>query len=223
MKLLSLLFFLAAVLVTGCDSDPADEGVAVPEEVEVEVEEVIDNEQPLEIQEEVADISAEASTETAEELEEKLCALYFLNNETAGLFTIGASVSEVEELAAQYPDIQLEHIELMAEGMAYPSIQLTLDNNQTVTLELTDNTVSRIAVYSELFATDCRVGVGSTYDELVANYDIDGLTWGDGGDPIAIVEQAGMSFLIEPGDWWQMGEVQGDIPADTRVKAILIW
>ena len=221
MKSLSLFIILAAVLATGCGSAPDDEGTAIPEEVELE--EVVETEQPVEIVEEVADVNPEVLTETAEESEEKLCALYFLNNETAGLFTIGASVSEVEELAQQYPEIQLEHIELMAEGMAYPAIQLTLDNNQTVTLELIDNTVSRIAVYSELFATDCCVGVGSTYDELAANYDFGELEWGDAGDPIAIVEEAGMSFLIEPGDWWQMGDVQGDIPADTKIKAILIW
>ena len=225
-----LIFIAILALAPGCDQ--AEQAPAIEEEVsDTEVETVDadmdDDHHGHDHSNHHADTDVEVDCENdaPEELdtEEALSTLYLMDNQAAGLFFIGASVSEVEELAAQYPEVQLEHVEFMAEGMAYPAIELVFDNSGKVELELSYDTVSRITVDSYLFETESGIGVGSHYDELSQAYDFDGLSWGDGGNPIAVVEDAGMSFIIEPGEWWQGADVEGDIPPETEVTAIIVW
>ena len=132
---------------------------------------------------------------------------------------------EAEEIALLYGNVTVEEIDLMIEGSPYPALELTFINSGNVVLELGmyDSTVVRIQINSELFRTVEGIGIGSTYDDLASNYEFDGVVWGDGGEPLVIVEEAGLSFFIEPGDWWQMGDVEGEIPGDTEVTAIILW
>jgi len=151
--------------------------------------------------------------------------LYTLKPGIAGVFVVGSSEHDTFEASLVYSNGTIEEIELMAEGMAYPALKMDFEDSGSILLELsdTDRTVCRIDIDSPLFKTEEGVGIGSTYSDLLNNYSFDGISWGDGGDPLVIVEEAGMSFLLEPGDWWQMGEVQGEIPGDTEISSIIIW
>jgi len=151
--------------------------------------------------------------------------LYTLKSGIAGVFAVGSSEDDTFEASLVYSSGTIEEIELMAEGMAYPALEMNFDDSGSILLELsdTDRTVCRIEINSPLFKTEEGVGIGSTYDDLLNNYSFDGISWGDNGDPLVVVEEAGMSFLLEPGDWWQMGEVQGDIPGNTEITSVLVW
>lgn len=151
--------------------------------------------------------------------------MYVIRNGSVGLFEIGIVKDKVEELALVYDNVEIEEIDLMAEGMPVPTLELTFDNSETITLQLSeaDFAVCRIEVNTDLFTTAEGIGIGSTYGDLESNYAFDAIAWGDGGDPLVIVEEAGLSFIIEPGDWWQMGDVEGEIPGDTEVTAIILW
>lgn len=186
------------------------------------------------VQEELPAITAtDENTETATEIEAETVveeafnerALFTIQNESAGLFQIGITQHNAEELALQYDNVTVEEIDLMTEGMHSPAIQLTFNSGETVILEISerDQTVYRIEIYSSLFKTEEGIGTGSSYHSLESSYEFDEVVWGDGGEPLVIVEDASLSFVIEPGDWWQMGNVEGEIPEDTRVTAVILW
>jgi len=151
--------------------------------------------------------------------------LYLLENGSAGLFAIGLTKDQVEEFSPRYGNVEVREIDLMAEGMATPALELTLEDSGKLILQLSeaDFTVCRITVNSSLFTTEQGIGVGSSYANLDSFYDFDGLQWGDGGEPVAIVEDAGMSFIIASGDWWQAGSVEGEVPGDARITGIILW
>ncbi|MCK5786615.1 MAG: hypothetical protein KAH54_08675 [Candidatus Sabulitectum sp.] len=196
----SLLLMIGAILILACGT-----------EEEAPVQETLTEETPA---------MEETDATAGEELE-----LYVIQDGAAGLFGMDITPEEVEEIALLYGNVTAEEIDLMIEGSPYPAIELTFINSGTVLLELGeyDSTVFRIQINSELFKTAEGIGIGSTYDVLEANYLFDGIAWGDGGEPLVIVEEAGLSFFIEPGDWWQMGDVEGEIPGDTEVTAIILW
>lgn len=200
----SLIFIIPAILALSCGSNGSEEENSVPE---ITVEETA----PEEV---ITDIS---ETDTG--------MMYVLRNESVGLFEIGITQEKVEELAPVYSNVEIAEIDLMTEGMPAPALQLTFDNSGVIILQIneSDLTVYRIEVYSDLFTTEEGIGIGSSYDDLESNYAFDGIAWGDDGNPLVIVPEAGMSFLIEPGDWWQTGNVEGDIPGDTEVTAIILW
>lgn len=159
------------------------------------------------------------------ETQESLYTDFLLQKGAAGLFETYMTQQEVLELAQQFDNITVEETEIFTEGMATAVIELTFDPTGSILLELTeiDPYVYRITVTSELFRTEKGIGAGSTYYELADNYAFDELVWGDAGKPLAIVPEAGMSFIIEDGDWWQPEGIVGDIPEETGITGILIW
>ncbi|MCK5035034.1 MAG: hypothetical protein KAS73_04005 [Candidatus Sabulitectum sp.] len=211
----SLFLITAAILLLACGAED-----------ETPVTEIAQEELP-------ATLSANENTETTTEVvaetivEEVLddAAFYTIQNENAGLFHIGITQEKVEELALQYGNVTVEEIDLFTEGMPAPALELTFNTGETVILEISerDQTVYRIEIYSGLFKTEEGIGTGSSYDDLENNYSFDGVVWGDGGDPLVIVEESGLSFMLEPGDWWQMGDVEGEIPGDTEITAVILW
>ncbi len=210
-----LFLITAAILVLAC-------GAAE----EAPVSEIVQEELPaLAATSENTETASEIQAETVAEEVFDESALYAIRNESAGLFQIGITQQKAEELALQYDNVTVEEIDLFTEGMPAPAIELTFNTGETVILEISesDQTVYRIEIYSSLFKTEEGIGTGSSYDDLQNNYSIDGIAWGDGGDPLVIVEEAGLSFMLEPGDWWQMGDVEGEIPEDTEVTAIILW
>lgn len=213
MKLLFLI--TAAILILACG---AEEETPVPELVQEELPALTTTDENTETTTEVV-----AETIVEEVLDD--AALYTIQNENAGLFHIGITQEKVEELALQYNNVTVEQIDLFTEGMPSPALELTFNTGETAILEIseTDQTVYRIVIYSSLFRTEEGIGTGSSYDDLESNFEFDGIAWGDGGDPIVIVEESGLSFMLEPGDWWQMGDVEGEIPGDTEITAVILW
>lgn len=199
----SFMFVIPAILALSCGSNDSEEGNRTPEIADEETtpEEVL--------------IITESDSEM----------LYVLQDGSAGLFEIGIIREKVEELALEYGNVEITEIDLMTEGMPAPALQLTFNNSEAIILQINerDSAVYRIEVYSSLFTTGDGIGIGSTYDDLENNYSFDGVARSDGGEPLVIVPEAGMSFVIEPGDWWQTGNVEGEVPGDAKVTAIILW
>jgi len=215
----TLVLIVAVILIPGCGTSG-----------ELPAANTVQNDLSSAGTAEEADTSAAVTEELPEEtvpepVEVTDDILYTLKSGIAGVFAVGSSENDTFEAALAYSSGTIEEIELMAEGMAYPALEMNFEDSGSILLELsdTDRTVSRIEINSPLFKTEEGIGIGSTYDDLLNNYSFDGISWGDGGDPLVVVEEAGMSFLLEPGDWWQMGEVQGDIPGNTEITSVLVW
>lgn len=211
----SLFIVTAAILLLACGTE---EETTVPEIAQEELSSIsATNENTETVTEVTAEIVVEEVLDDA--------ALYTIQNENAGLFRIGITQDKVEELALQYNNVTVEEIDLFTEGMPAPALELTFDSGETVILEISegDQTVYRIEIYSDLFKTEEGIGTGSSYDDLENNYSFDGVVWGDGGNPLVIVEESSLSFMLEPGDWWQMGDVEGEIPGDTEITAVILW
>lgn len=153
--------------------------------------------------------------------------LYILGNNHAGLFEFGMTKEDVEELLKLYGEVEIEEVDLMTEGMSAPVLELTFENETSKTLILrlstTDFIIYSISIYSDKFSTEEGIGIGSTYDDLDNNYEFEDVFWGEAGEPFIIVEEISMSFTIEPGDWWQVGAVIGDIPGNAEVIGIFTW
>lgn len=153
--------------------------------------------------------------------------LYTLVENKAGLFECGISEEDVRELSKLYGEVEIVEVDLMTEGMSTPALELTFENETSSTLIFqlseADLTICRMEIYSALFKTENGIGIGSTFDELGNYYDFDGVFWGDAGEPLVIVEEISMSFAVEQGDWWRMGEAVGDIPGNTKIVKIFTW
>ena len=155
--------------------------------------------------------------------------MYTLENDHAGLFQCDMPAEEIEEVSELYGSVEMVEVDLMTEGTSTPVLELTFENDTSKSLVLemieTDNAiwrVWRIGIFSDRFVTEEGIGIGSTFEELEINYVIEGVFWSENGDPCAVVEALRMSFILEQGDWWQMGEVVGEIPGDTKITHILV-
>lgn len=214
----TLLFTLAAVLILGCGNNASEDVVQAEDTAAVDTSHVQD----------AADIPETPNAEPAIETDEMAQtdpALYAIGNGTAGVFCMGSSEEKTFEDALVYSNGTAEAFSVMQEGMETNAIKMNFEDAGSLVLQLsdTDNTVCRIEIYSDLFKTEQGIGIGSTYGDLQDNYEFDGVSWGDSGDPLVVVEDARVSFLLEPGQWWQMGEVQGEIPADTKITSMFVW
>ena len=156
--------------------------------------------------------------------------MYTLGIDHAGLFECGMPAEDVEEVSELYGEVEIVDVDRMTEGMPNPVLELTFENDTSKTLVLdlieTDHSIWRIwriVIFSDRFINEEGISIGSTFEDLEDNYLIDGVYWGEGGEPCAVVESVGMSFILEEGDWWQMGEVVGEIPGGTRIIIILKW
>ncbi len=217
MKLLMLL--AGTLLILACGADNSEEVLPVTEsDADVAVEVVVDDEIEVEIEPETEE---EVEIEAVVEVD----SLYLLENGSAGLFSIYMTRDEIEEATANYENLVVEEIDLMAEGMATPAIALTFESAGAILLELTEDgeSVFRIFIRSNLFVTEDGISIDSFFGDLVTSYDVNDVVWGAEGDPVAIVQEIGMSFILSPGDWWQQGDVVGEIPADAGLKAIILW
>ncbi len=193
----SLMLIIPAILILACGTDNRED--------ENDSQTVtVEQSSPEEVQTELSDNV---------EIEESLYTNYLLKKGAAGIFETYMRKEEILELAEQFDNIVVEETEIFAEGNATPALELTFDPTGSILLELseTDPTVYRINVTSEMFRTEKGIGVGSTYYELANNYEFEELIWGEAGRPMAIVPEAGMTFIIEEGDWWQSDGVVGDI------------
>lgn len=168
------------------------------------------------------------NTDNNSEIESSL--MYSLGKDRAGLFECDMPAEDVERVAEFYGEVEIVEVDRMTEGTSNPVLELTFENDtsKTLVLELieTDHSiwrVWRIGVFSDIFVTEEGIHVGSSYDDLENAYLFEGVFWGEAGDPFVIVEEINMSFVLEQGGWWQMGEVVGDIPRDTEVIRILEW
>jgi len=155
--------------------------------------------------------------------------LFTLGGNHAGIFECDATVENIEELAALYGEVEIEEVDRMMEGTPNPVLELTFehDTSKTLVLELIESDHSnwiiwRIGIFSDRFSTEEGIGIGSTYEDLENNYLIEGVFWGESGNPCVVVEAPHMTFILEQGDWWQMGEVVGEIPGETEIISILV-
>ncbi len=196
------LIALLSVLTLSCGADSSD----TAQESEVEVPSELDTDQ------------AEPATDDED--------IFLLGNGRAGLFEVGMSGEIIAEIAQAYGDVELEEVDLMLEGMHAPAISITFpqDISESLVLELDieDATVYRIKVYSDRFETDRGTGTASTLEDLQANYQFEGVFWGESGNPFVFIEELNASVILVPGEWWNIGVLEEDIPPDTKISSFLI-
>jgi hypothetical protein len=201
------LITLLSVLVLSCGAGSSD----TAQESEVEAASELDT------------VPADNEIESANTDDEDL---FLLGNGRAGLFKVGMHREVIEEIAQAYGDVELEEVDLMLEGMPAPAIEITFpqDTSESLVLELDseDATVYRIKVYSDLFVTDTETGTASTLGDLQANYSFEGVFWGESGNPLIIIEELNASVILVPGEWWNIGVLEEDIPQDTKISSFLI-
>lgn len=202
----SLAFILLFLLFLGCETDTSDQQPAIEEIVETETNDTI------------VEISTPSNNTNAE-------SLFLLQREKAGLFEIGIAAHKVEMIAAQNNNIEILPIDRMIEGMPAPALEVTINETKALLLEIseTDSLIYRIQIETDLFKTVNGIGIGSSYQDLEANYTFDQIHWGDEGQPVVIIEEDNFSFMLESGDWWQNGEVSEEVPAETKVTKIILW
>ncbi len=150
-------------------------------------------------------------------------AIYLLENEKAGLFELGMSLEVIREIARVYGDHELVNVDLMLEGMSTPAIEIVFpqDASEALVLEFYEDVVYRIKVLSDDFMTENGFCTASSFGDLQDIYEYEGAIWGETGNPLILIEELDASVVLVPGDWWSAGEVEGDIPADTEISAIL--
>jgi len=70
--------------------------------------------------------------------------------------------------------------------------------------------------------TDRGTGPGSTFSDLQDNYRFEGVFWGETGNPLVIIEELNASVILVPGEWWNIGILEENIPPDTKISSFLI-
>ncbi len=198
----SVLIILLSVLTLSCGADSSD--TAQEPEVEAASEPDADVAEPVVDDED----------------------LFLLGNGRAGLFEVGMSSEVIAEIAQAYGDVELEEVDLMLEGMHAPAIEITFpqDTSESLILELDieDATVYRIEVNSDRFLTDRGTGTASTLGDLRDNYQFEGVFWSEVGNPLVIIEELNASVILVPGEWWNIGVLEENIPPDTKISSFLI-
>jgi len=156
---------------------------------------------------------------------DNLASLFLLQKGKAGLFEIGITADKAEMIAIEYGNIEIQEVDRMIEGMSAPALELTINGTKAILLEMSedDSVIYRIEIDADIFKTESGICVGSSYHDLESNYTFDEIHWGDTGQPVVIIEENGFSFMLEPGDWWNMGEGVENIPADTKISKIILW
>jgi len=111
--------------------------------------------------------------------------------------------------------------------MYTPAIEITFPGESTPGLILeiepdAPGNVYRINVLSERFKTEHGIGVSSTVAEIWHFYNFGDVYCGESGNPMIYVNTLEVPMVLDPGDWWVAGEVQGVPSVEAEVKAILI-
>jgi len=153
--------------------------------------------------------------------------LFTLDISRVGLFRVGINESGIPEIAAAYGNVTLEEVDLMLEGMSSPAIEVTFpgDLSTGIILETGNDypvNVYSIKVLSDRFRNSDGIGVSSTVADIREFYDFQGEDCSESGDPFIFIEEMEASIILVPGDWWVRSELQGELPPETEVKAILI-
>jgi len=208
----SLTFIFLVLLFFACEKNTSEEQVSTMETVET-VETVETDTNDID-----TDISITSNTSDLE-------SLFLLQEGKVGLFEIGITVDKAEMIAIEYGNIEIQDVDRMIEGMPSPALELTINGTKALLLEMSedDSVIYRIEIDVDIFKTENGICVGSSYQDLKTNYTFDEIHWGDAGQPVVIIEEDNFSFMLEQGDWWQMGEVTEEVPPETKVIKIILW
>lgn len=204
MKSLTLIFLV--LLFFACEKDTSEVQVTSEVVVETGTNDI------------VTEISTTSNTSDFQ-------SLFLLQKGKAGLFEIGITANKVEMITVEYSNIEIQEVDRMIEGIQAPALELTINGTKALLLEMSegDSVVYRIEIDMDIFKTENGICVGSSYQDLEANYAFDEIHWGDAGQPVVIIEEDNFSFMLEPGDWWQMGEVTEEVPPETKIAKIILW
>lgn len=155
--------------------------------------------------------------------------LFTIGIHRVGLFKSGINESTIPEIAAAYGDVTIKEVDLNTEGMFSPAIEITFPGEPSagIILEIYHDNLSsvyRIEVFSDRFRTSDGIGVSSTVADLQEFFDfqVDYIDCAESGNPFIFIEEMEASIVLVPGDWWVMCKLQGELPPETEVKAILI-
>ena len=152
---------------------------------------------------------------------------FVLTKGRAGHIRIGMPI---EELQAQLREGHLlQDTTLSLEGQDYTAY-IFKENNASAGLLVEqlcepECRVWRIRVRDHAYKTPQGIGIGSTYSDLQQHYTINYISLGESG-LVAVAEDAGLSFLLDTAKMGKLPQHKlkpADVPANTLVKAILIY
>ncbi|MCK5786614.1 MAG: hypothetical protein KAH54_08670 [Candidatus Sabulitectum sp.] len=168
-------------------------------------------------------VAEELPAVTDEEIEVNMP--YTLKTGWVGLFEIGSTAEEIEELALMYDNVEIETIELPPGWMAAVTVDLTFNDSGKVIFQFYENDpcAFRVLITSSLFATEDGILIGSTYDDLLNAYSFNGAIWNpEGHAAVAIYEQR-ISFKLDHEEETMDDDFVLHVPGDAQVTEIVLW
>lgn len=150
---------------------------------------------------------------------------FLIRKGATGTVYLGA---EVEKVTGHFPARRLRKQEVLLEGVAYTQyILLDQGGKPELVLEptCTDSCrISRITVLSNAYRTAEKLGVGSTVSDLRKVYPSREV-FVEEGNVVIRIEEAGISFLLDPADvpqdWFAQPE-PNSLPAKAKVLKVLL-
>ncbi len=153
--------------------------------------------------------------------------LYRIKGGRAGLFGLGMKKEDILYNIIAYDDLIIDSSLRNIEGVEETVYKLFVDSEHDVIEFFFDETQTEVfsmTVYNSDFMTEKGIAVGSTYEEATLAYGELTPEWGDGGEPVLIVAEEKISFVLENDGWWLSGKIRkGSDPSNAEIRAVLIW
>lgn len=154
--------------------------------------------------------------------------LYVIDNGRVGAFRLEMTRNQFFDFVKIYDSATLDSFCINNEGEEELIYIVTVGAELNASLEFVyDISIDgfyKIKINSGKFRTRQNLGIGSTYREISEIYGEIVPEWGDKGEPVIIVEQENVTFVVSEGDWWLSGKVRkGADVSGAEVESMFIW
>ncbi|MBN2362788.1 ankyrin repeat domain-containing protein [candidate division WOR-3 bacterium] len=154
--------------------------------------------------------------------------LYVIDKGRVGTFRLEMTRNNFFDLVNIYDSAVLDSFIINNEGVEELIYIVVVDAELNSSIEFVyDISIDgfyKIEINSGKFRTRQNLGIGSTYCEISEIYGEIIPEWGDNGEPVIIVEEENVTFVLSEGDWWLDGKVRkGADVSGTEVESMFIW
>ncbi|MBN1620743.1 ankyrin repeat domain-containing protein [candidate division WOR-3 bacterium] len=153
--------------------------------------------------------------------------LYLIKDGKAGLFRVGMLKDDILYNILAYDNLNIDSSVINSEGTEIVIYKIFVDAEHDCIEIFYDQDlgdVYLIKIYCSDFKTEEGICVGSTYEESSIAYGELTPEWGDKGEPVLIVHDKRISFVLENDGWWLSGKVRkGSDPSGAEIKSVIVW